>query len=112
MDAATVIAQELLPWIVPYLIPSPYLQQTVTFTRPTTIAPNLDVGAWTLKDNGHSTTLVLVGNMDSVPVVASLAGVSGPLVDILLRSGGDIEGTEDTVTVSLDGKGAVAFIIG
>jgi len=112
MDAATVLAQDLLPWIVPYLIPSSYLRQTVNFTRPTTIAPNLDVGAWTLKDNGHSTTLILVANMDSVPVVASLGGVSGPLVDVLLRSGGNIEGTKGTVTVSLDGKGAVAFILG
>ena len=106
------IAQDLLPWIVPYLIPSPYLRQTVTFTHPTTIAPNIDVGAWTLEDKGHSTTLILVANMGSVPVVASLGGVSGPLADILLQSGGEIEGTEGTVTVSLDGGGAVAFILG
>jgi len=106
------LAQKLLPWIVTYLIPSSYLQQTVTFTHPATIAPNLDTGAWTLEDKGHSTTLVLVANMDSAPVTASLGGVRGPLADVLLRSGGDIEEMEGAVTVSLDGMGVVAFILG
>jgi hypothetical protein len=112
MDAAALLAQKLLPSIIPYLIPSFYLRQTVTFTRPTTIAPNLDIGAWTLEDKGHSTTLILVANMDSIPVTASLAGVGGSLVDVLLRSGGDVEGMEGAVTVSLDGNGAVGFILG
>ena len=112
LGAATLLAQQLLPSITPYLIPSFYLQQTVTFTRPTTNVPNLDIGAWTLKDKGHSTTLVLVANMDSMPVTASLDGVGQFLVDIILRSGGDVEGTEGAVTMSLDGEGAVGFILG
>jgi len=112
MDSATLLAQNLLPSIIPYLIPSFYLRQTVTFTRPTTVTPNLDIGAWTLKGNGHSTTLVLVANMDLMPVTAPLTGVRGFLADVLLRSGGDIEGMDGTVTVSLDGKGAVGFILG
>ena len=112
LGAATLLAQQLLPSITPYLIPSFYLQQTVTFTRPTTNVPNLDIGAWTLKDKGHSTTLVLVANMDSMPVTASLDGVGEFLVDIILRSGGDVEGMEGAVTISLDGEGAVGFILG
>jgi len=112
MDAATLLAQDLLPWIVPYLIPSSYLRQTVTFTRPMTVASNLDIGAWTLKDKGHSTTLVLVANMGSMPVTASLGGVGEFLVDVLLRSGGGVEGMEGAITMSLDGGGAVGFILG
>lgn len=112
LDAATLLAQQLLPSITPYLIPSFYLRQTVTFTRPTTKAPNLDIGAWTLKDKGHSTTLVLVANMGSMPVRASLDGVRGFLVDVILRSGGDVEGMEGAVTMYLDGEGAVGFILG
>jgi hypothetical protein len=112
MGAATLLAQQLLPSIMPYLMPSFYLRQTVTFTRPTTNAPNLDIGAWTLKDKGHSTTLVLVANMGAKPVTASLGGVGESLVDILLRSGGNIEGMEGAVTVSLDREGAVGFILG
>lgn len=112
MDAAALLAQKLLPSIVPYLIPPFDLPRTVTFTRPETVAPNLDIGAWSLKDKGHSTTLVLVANMDSMPVKASLGGVGGPLADVLLRSGGDIEEIEGRVTVFLDGRGAIAFILG
>jgi len=80
MDAATLIAQDLLPWIDPYLIPSFYLRKTVTFTRPRTIAPNLNVGAWNLKGKVHSSR-----EHGFVAVVVSLGGVSGPLVDVLLR---------------------------
>jgi hypothetical protein len=112
MGAATLLAQQLLPSIMPYLIPSFYLRQTVTFTRPTTHAPNLDIGAWTLKDDGHSTTLVLVANMGPIPVTASLGGVGGSVMGVILRSGGGIEGIEGAVTVSLDGEGAVGFILG
>ena len=65
-----------------------------------------------MKDKGHSTTLVLVANMDSMPVTASLDGVGEFLVDIILRSGGDVEGMEGAVTISLDGEGAVGFILG
>ena len=112
LGAATLLAQQLLPSITPYLIPSFYLRQTVTFSRPTTIAPNLDIGAWTLKDKGHSTTLILAANMGSMPVTASLGGVGEFLVDVLLRSGGDVEGKEGAITMFLDGDGAVGFILG
>jgi len=111
MGAATLIAQQLLPSIIPYLIPSFYLRQTVTFTRPTTNASSLDIGAWTLKDESHSTTLVLVANMGSIPVTATLGGVGESLVDVLLRSGGDVEGMGGTIIVSLDGEGALGFIL-
>ena len=112
MGAATLLAQQLLPSITPYLIPSFYLRQTVIFTRPTTNAPNLDIGTWILNDGGHSTTLVLAANMGSMPVTASLGGVGESLLDVLLRSGGDVEGKEGAVTVSLDGEGVVGFILG
>jgi len=112
MGAATLLAQQLLPSVMPYLIPSFYLRQTVTFARPTTNAPSLDIGAWTLKDKGHSTTLVLVANMGSMPVTASLGSVGKSIVDVLLRSGGDVREMEGEVTVSLDGEGAIGFIVG
>ncbi len=50
--------------------------------------------------------------MGSMPVTEFLGGVGEFLVDVLLRSGGGVEGMEGAITMSLDGGGAVGFILG